>query len=263
MESIDWLMKLPEATLETNAVNTMSQVATTDLITKWMRMEMMSNSNSMLTVNGDEVIDWMSMTMEEINKVLNPEILPPIQNMHQPSSGKNLLEAVTNLDHIGMEVTAMTAPMKISDISVKSKMTEGPLNMSYVKDTPGFAWEQQRRMNDPQETSDTLTMIMKKKWCIQKDAKLPMITCYMNRIKIEGEKEKVPGSRPKSMDQVRENQQKKKLLVGEGWREMWEEVKKEMELELKGEKGLSKEMYYIIGCVLENYKKGKKELSQH
>ncbi|CAG8676113.1 8334_t:CDS:1, partial [Paraglomus occultum] len=170
MESIDWLMKLPEQTLETNAVNTMSQVATTDLMTKWMRMETMSNS--MLTVNGDEVIDWMSMTMEEINEVLNPEILPqPIQNMHQPSAGKNLLEAVTNLDHIGMEVTAMTAPIEISDshvtslpmkeichtpsttpmiptiVSVKSNMTEGPLNTSYVKDTPGFAWEQQRRMN--------------------------------------------------------------------------------------------------------------------
>ncbi|CAG8661642.1 3360_t:CDS:1, partial [Paraglomus occultum] len=51
---------------------------------------------------------------------------------------------------------------------------------------------------DPQETSNTLTMTTKKKWCIQKDAKLPTITRYMNRIKIEGEKEKVPGSRPKS-----------------------------------------------------------------
>ena len=47
------------------------------------------------------------------------------------------------------------------------------------------------------------------------------------------------------------------------WREMWDEIRKEMELELKGRGRLSKEMYYRMGKILIDFKKGKKDIPRH
>ena len=47
------------------------------------------------------------------------------------------------------------------------------------------------------------------------------------------------------------------------WREIWDEIRKEMELELKGRGRLSKEMYYRMGKILIDFKKGKKDIPRH
>jgi len=46
-------------------------------------------------------------------------------------------------------------------------------------------------------------------------------------------------------------------------RELWKEVKEELDEELRLERKVSKETYFVVGKMLEKYKKGKKELSQH
>jgi len=46
-------------------------------------------------------------------------------------------------------------------------------------------------------------------------------------------------------------------------RELWKEVKEELDLEIKLKGTVSKEMYYVVGKMLQKYKKGNKELSEH
>jgi len=65
------------------------------------------------------------------------------------------------------------------------------------------------------------------------------------------------------MRRHRKRRKERKEEIEEEWRETWEEVKEEMELELKGGEILSKEMYYVIGGILANYPKGKKELPRY
>ncbi|CAG8575677.1 8284_t:CDS:1, partial [Paraglomus occultum] len=55
------------------------------------RMDEDGDNVELLTMKGDETIDWMAMTIEEINGALNhnQETLPPAPNTHQMSSGEN------------------------------------------------------------------------------------------------------------------------------------------------------------------------------
>jgi hypothetical protein len=76
----------------------------------------------------------------------------------------------------------------------------------------------------------------------------------------------VPKPNIKSTDRVREFRNRrsgKKEEENRDWREIWEKVKREMELESRGNGRITKELYYIIGKVLNRYKEGRKELSRH
>ena len=117
-------MKPPEETTEIDTAMAstmnqpyMTQTVATDLITEWMRM---SNSNTTLTMKGDEMFDWMAMTTEEMIEVLNQETLTPALNTHQMSPGKNLIKPpnqmmktvqVTSADFQKISKTTLTSPL--------------------------------------------------------------------------------------------------------------------------------------------------------
>jgi len=79
----------------------------------------------------------------------------------------------------------------------------------------------------------------------------------MNRI---DPKKKLTGA-----EKMKKHREKRRKMINreEDWRKLWEDVKEEMELELKGGGTINKGLYYTIGLVIENYPKGKKELSQY
>lgn len=82
-------------------------------------------------------------------------------------------------------------------------------------------------------------------------------TRHMNRI---APKKKLTGA-----EKMKKHREKRRKVIDreEDWRKLWEDVKEEMELELKGGGTINKGLYYTIGLVIENYPKGKKELSQY
>ncbi|CAG8554219.1 5903_t:CDS:2, partial [Paraglomus occultum] len=63
----------------------------------------------------------------------------------------------------------------------------------------------------------------------------------------------------------RKKERERKGEKGKKWKKLWKETRKELDMEImaRGVKGVSKEMYYLVGKMLARYEKGKKDLMQH
>ncbi|CAG8666409.1 9134_t:CDS:2, partial [Paraglomus brasilianum] len=231
----------------------MPQFEASEFLDLWNEiMKNMSTGTDLLALWEEEVMK----RDQEMNEKQSTEFSPgksTNQKTESPLMSSTIMDPITSATATGQSNIMAEASAVSSSANSQCGLEE--LMMDNGSTTSGGQEDSSYQAPESQHIPSMKSMTKRK--IEMTDATHLTYTRNMNRI---APKRKLTGA-----EKMKKHREKRRKVIDreEDWRKLWEDVKEEMELELEGGGTINKGLYYTIGLVIENYPKGKKELSQY